>query len=94
MNSAPDPDRIVNFWWKKVVSRAFQAIANTDLETPLWFAEGKTSLLQKPGEYSSENQRPITYLNTIYMCTLTHTAWCRVNSTERKRTVAKQSTTC
>ena len=33
---------------------------------PFWFTEGKTSLIPKAGEFSSENQRPITCLNTIY----------------------------
>ena len=31
-----------------------------------WFAEAKASLLPKPGEFSSENQRPITCLNNLY----------------------------
>ena len=68
----PGSERIVNFWWKKTnslhehISRAFQAIANTDLEIPLLFAECKTSLLQKPAEISSENQGPVTCLNMIY----------------------------
>ena len=43
-----------------------QGTANTDLEIPLWIAEGKTSLLQKPEEFSSQNQKPISSLNTIY----------------------------
>ena len=30
------------------------------------FTEGKTSLLPKPGDFTSENQRPITCLNTSY----------------------------
>ena len=37
-----------------------------DEEYPQWFAEGKTSLLPKPGDFSSENQRPITSLNNLY----------------------------
>ena len=42
------------------------AISKIDGEYPQWFAEGKTSLLPKPGEFSSENQRPITCLNNLY----------------------------
>ena len=33
---------------------------------PEWFTEGRTSLLPKPGDFTSENQRPITCLNTLY----------------------------
>ena len=70
--SAPGPDRLVNFWWKKAsavhegVTKSFQAIVNEDQEMPLWFTEGNTTLIPKPGEFSSENQRPITCLNSIY----------------------------
>ena len=69
--STPGPDQIVNFWWKKVncvhegVAKSFQAIACSDQEVPLWFTEGKTSLIPKTGEFLSENQRPFTCLNTI-----------------------------
>ena len=70
--SALGPDRIVNFWWKRAnclhvgIVRAFQVIAQSDQDVPLWFTEGRTSLIPKPGEFSSENQRPITCLNTVY----------------------------
>ena len=70
--SAPGPDRIVNFWWKKATSLhagitdAFVAISRRDEEYPQWFVEGKTSLLPKPGEFSSENQRTKTCLNNLY----------------------------
>ena len=63
---------LVNFWWKRAtslhneVTQAFMAISKIDGEYPQWFAEGKTSLLPKPGEFSSENQRPITCLNDLY----------------------------
>ena len=69
--STPGPDRIVNFWWKRAnclhvgIARAFQVIAQSDQDVPLWFTEGRTSLIPKPGEFSSENQRPITCL-TVY----------------------------
>ena len=48
------------------IVRAFQAIAQGDQEILFWFAEGKSSLLPKQGEFTSTNQRPITCLNTIY----------------------------
>ena len=41
-------------------------IAQSDQDVPLWFTEGRTSLIPKPGEFSSENQGPITCLNTVY----------------------------
>ena len=41
-------------------------VEKDNLDIALWFVEGKTSLLQKPGEFSSENDRPITCLNMIY----------------------------
>ena len=36
------------------------------LQFPLWFSEGKTTLIAKPGEFRSDNQRPITCLNNLY----------------------------
>ena len=48
------------------VTKSFQTIVNGDQEIPLWTTEGKTTLIPKPGEFSSENQRPITCLNSIY----------------------------
>ena len=70
--SAPGPDRLANFWWKRAeslhvdVATVFQAISSIDGEYPMWFSEGKTSLIPKPGEFTSDNQRPITCLNTMY----------------------------
>ena len=70
--SAPGPDRADNFWWKKVkvvhmgIAKSFQAIAQEDHEIPWLFTGGKTSLNPKPGEFNSENHRPITCLNTAY----------------------------
>ena len=69
--SMPGPDQIVNLWWKKVncvhegVAKSFQAIARSDQEVPFWFTEVKPSLIPKAGKFFSENQRPITSLNTI-----------------------------
>ena len=70
--SAPGPDRIVNFWWKRVeslhkgIAASFQAAVLGDEEFPKWFTGGSTRLLPKPGEFSSQNQRPITCLNNQY----------------------------
>ena len=70
--SAPGPDKIANFWWKKVdaihkdIIDAFQIITRSTDDFPLWFSEGKTTLIPKPGDFTSDNQRPITCLNTLY----------------------------
>ena len=72
--SAPGPDRLVNYWWKRMhvlhegITKAFVAISESTEEYPTWFSEGKTRLIPKPGEFSSENQRPIRCLNNIYKC--------------------------
>ena len=69
--SAPGPDRIANFWWKRAttlhqgMTTAFQAITGCEESYPSWFCTGKTSLIPKPGEFCSANQRPITCLNTL-----------------------------
>ena len=67
------PVRIVNFWWKKAtilhkeIATCFQATAQLeDLQFPLWFSEGKTTLIPKPGEFRSDNQRPTTRLDNLY----------------------------
>ena len=67
------PGRIVNFWWKKAtilhkeIATCFQATAQLeDLQFPLWFSEGKTTLIPKPGEFRSDNQRPTTRLDNLY----------------------------
>ena len=39
---------------------------NTNIEYPASFCEGNTTLLQKAGEFTSDNQRLITCLNTLY----------------------------
>lgn len=71
--SAPGPDRIANFWWKKAtilhkgIAISFQATSQLkDLQFPTWFSEGKTTLIPKPGEFRNDNQRPITCLNNLY----------------------------
>ena len=67
------PGRIVNFRWKKAtilhkeIATCFQATAQLeDLQFPLWFSEGKTTLIPKPGEFRSDNQRPTTRLDNLY----------------------------
>ena len=70
--STPGPNRIVNYWWKKAeklyqgVAPSFQEIGRSECEVTLWFIEGKSSLIPKPGEFSSQNHRPITCLNSLY----------------------------
>ena len=54
--SAPGPDRIVNFCWKKAeslhkgIAASFQAAVVGDEEYPEWFKGGKTSLLPRPSK--------------------------------------------
>ena len=61
--SAPGPDRIANFWWKKVgalhavVPESFHAIIQGDWDIPFWFTEGKTTHILQSGGFLSENQR-------------------------------------
>ena len=70
--SAPGPDRIANYWWKRAVTlhegtaASFNTILTGEVGYPSWFTGGKTNLIPKPGELSSQNQRPITCLNTQY----------------------------
>jgi len=57
----------VNCVHEGVAKPSFQGIAAcTDQEVHFWFTEGKTSLIPKAGEFSNENQRQITCLNTIF----------------------------
>ena len=44
----------------------FKYISKLQGDFPAWFTEGKTTLIPKPGVVSSDNQRPITCLNTVY----------------------------
>ena len=70
--SAPGPDKITNFWWKKLtcvikfISNVFRAICNALLVIERWVCTGRVSLVPKPGDWSESNQRPITCLNTLY----------------------------
>ena len=53
--SAPGPDKISNFWWKRAgtihkgVVKCFKEVSKSDEEYPEWFSEGKTSLIPKEG---------------------------------------------
>ena len=70
--SAPGPDKITIFWWKRAgtlykgVFESFKEVSKSGEEYPEWFSEWKTSLIPKEGEFLSENQRPITCLNNMY----------------------------
>ena len=70
--SARGPDRVVNYWWKRAcalhegVTSAFETITSSSCAYPKWFTEGKTRLIPKQSDFTSENQRPITCLNTSY----------------------------
>ena len=44
----------------------FKYISKLQGDFPAWFTGGKTTLIPKPGVVSSDNQRPITCLNTVY----------------------------
>ena len=54
--SAPGPDRVVNFLWKREcavhedVKISFKGISESLQAYPEWFAQGKSSLIPKPGE--------------------------------------------
>ena len=45
---------------------SFKKVSKSDEKYPEWFSEGKTSFIPKEGEFLSENQIPITCLNTMY----------------------------
>ena len=70
--SAPGPDLIVNFWWKKLVviilvlKDIFLNIINLRLAIENWFSRGRTNLIEKQGEWIHDNTRPITCTNTLY----------------------------
>ena len=61
--------RLAIHWWKRAnalhedITQVFVSITKQTVVYPLWFSEGKTQLMLKPGSFSSENQRPITCLN-------------------------------
>ena len=57
--SAPGPDKITNFWWKRA-NTLHKGVVESFKEVSKLFSEGKTSLIPKEGEFLSENQRRIT----------------------------------
>ena len=71
--SAPGIDGITNYWWKtltaarKPLARAMQKWVDDNTTIPQWIALGRTVLLPKAKDLSSEEEyRPITCLNTSY----------------------------
>ena len=71
--SAPGIDGITNYWWKtltatrKPLARAIQNWVDDNTTIPQWIAVGRTVLLPKAKDLSSEEEyRPITCLNTSY----------------------------
>ena len=69
--SAPGIDGITNYWWKtltatrKPLARAMQKWVDDNTTIPQWIAVGRTVLLPKAKDLSSEEEyRPITCLNT------------------------------
>lgn len=71
--SAPGPDGIHTFWWKKFscvhrrLAKVFNSWLSDGRPIPQWFVEGRTVLLPKKGDLSNpKNYRPITCLNTCY----------------------------
>lgn len=71
--SAPGPDSINTFWWKKFdtthrhVATHFNRMLSGETKIPDWMCEGRTVLIFKKGDPKlPDNYRPITCLNTIY----------------------------
>ena len=70
--TAAGPDKIVNYWWKKLRSVQqtctvlFFKVINVTSCIERWLTEGRVALIPKEGEWSEANQRPITCLNTMY----------------------------
>ena len=70
--SVPGLDEVVNYWWKRAcalhegVTSAFKTITSSSCAYPNWFTEAKTRLIPKQGDFTSDNQRPITCLNTSW----------------------------
>ncbi|XP_030746059.1 uncharacterized protein LOC115874901 [Sitophilus oryzae] len=71
--SAPGPDCINAYWWKKLTSthlhlaRIFDTWLHGNQQIPSWVVEGRTVLIPKSGDLSQpKNYRPITCLNACY----------------------------
>ncbi|GJQ75467.1 hypothetical protein Trydic_g17557 [Trypoxylus dichotomus] len=70
--SAPDPDGINSYWWKKFkathvhLARIVNMILRDPTQIPDWLCEGRTILIYKKGDtVAPQNYRPITCLNSI-----------------------------
>ena len=70
--SAPGKDKICNCWIKglgsmhELLGRVLEQFINRQIAIPNWFTGGRTVMLNKDGEESAANKRPITCLNTMY----------------------------
>lgn len=70
--SSPGPDLVVNFWWKKinathdVIGNIFRGIINNECNIEGWYTQGRTALLEKDGDWTPSNTRPITCTNNLY----------------------------
>ena len=69
--SRPGTDGIVNYWWKmnksvhRLIFEEFRKLVKGE-DSPEWMTEGRTVMLEKEGERSAANKRPITCLQTLY----------------------------
>ena len=51
--SAPGPDKITNFWWKRAITlhkgvvESFKEVSTSDKDYLQWFSEGKTSSFRR-----------------------------------------------
>ena len=50
----------------ELLGRVLEQFINRQIAIPIWFTEGRTVMLNKDGEESAANKRPITCLNTMY----------------------------
>ena len=55
--SSPGPDKIANFWWKKLdlvkyVYPLFYRIINETIPAPEWYCRGRTVLIPKDGDWA------------------------------------------
>ena len=81
--SAPGSDEIAVFGRNR----------NKLQDIPWWFTGGKKSLIPKPGQFSSENQGPITYLNTSCLLKPMNHHLEKYRLMERKRNAVELLTT-
>ena len=50
----------------ELLGRVLEQFINRQIAIPNWFTGGRTVMLNKDGEESAANKRPITCLNTMY----------------------------